>query len=119
MKKSKRITVINVLITDNPDINFDLVPEDTKEKANDLKALHDDIVEAIAEANKPPVVTLSEICKEEGKDPKTVRARTRRLYDCEDPDPDLPETLDGYGNRWTFHEDNREAVRALVLNASE
>ena len=116
MKKADIITKINTLLTDNPDLDYDEVAEDSKVKVAELKELLADVETDIAEAAKPPTVTVAEIAKANDKDPKTVRARLRRLYEAEDADPDLPQPIDGAGNRWTFHEDLRDAVTALVVN---
>lgn len=114
MKKAKLITTINVLITDNPDIDFDAVPEDTKEKAKDLKALLADVEEAVAKANAPDTIKLSDICKALDKDPKTVRARARR--DEKLDEPVLPAPIEGAKQRWTFLLEDKEAVEAFVTN---
>ena len=114
MKRKDLITTINVLITDNPDIDFDAVPEDTKEKAKDLKAMLADVKEAVEEANAPATFKLSDVCKANDKDPKTVRARFRRLD--KNDDEALPPVVEGAKQRWTFLEDQREAVEALVIN---
>ena len=113
MKKALIITKINSLIAEH-DLDFDAVPEDTKDKAKDLKALLSDVEDAVAVAIAPPTVTVAAIAKAEGKDPKTVRARLRRLYKADDIS-DLPVPLEK--GKWTFHEDDREAVEALVVNA--
>jgi hypothetical protein len=113
MKKNALITKINSTITDH-DLDFDLVAEDTKDKVATLKDLLADVEDAYAETVAPPVVRVSDLCKEHGKDPKTVRARLRRLYNAEDIS-DLPVPVEGK-QRWTFAEDAREAVEALVLN---
>lgn len=115
MKKADYIAKINAAITEH-DVDFDLVEEDTKLKVPDLKDLLSDVEDKVAEANKPPTVTVAEIAKANDIDPKTVRARLRRLYDAEDADPDLPQPLEGAGNRWTFHEDLRDALTVLVVN---
>ena len=118
MKKSAIITKINGLLETNDEIDFDLVEEDTELKVAELKDLLSDVEDAVAEATKPPVVRVSDLCKEHDKDPKTVRARLRRLYDADDADPDLPEPIEGAKQRWTFAEESREAVTALVVNES-
>lgn len=112
MTKPKMIAAINAKITEH-NLDFDLVPEDTKEKAKDLKAMMSDVEDAVAIATAPPTVTLASIAKAEGKDPKTVRSRMRRLYKADDTSH-LPQKL--VAGKWTFHIDDTEAVRALVLN---
>jgi hypothetical protein len=116
MKKADTIDAINLALTDNPDIDFDVVPEDTDMKAKELTDLLSDINDAVAEAKKPPVVKIADVCRELKVDPKTVRARLRRLYAGDDADA-LPQPLTDSGQRWTFAEDDREAVKALVANA--
>ena len=113
MKKSTLIIKINSAITDH-DLDFDLVAEDTKDKVADLRDLLADVEDAVEEATAPPTVTVAELCKEAGKDPKTVRARLRRLYNAEDIS-DLPVPVEGK-QRWTYPEDAREAVMSLITN---
>lgn len=113
MKKQTIITRINDAITEH-NLDFDLVEEDTKAKVGELKDLLADVEDAVAEATAPPVVKLSEICRAHDKDPKTVRSRFRRMYAGEDA-ADLPQPLPDSGQRWTFAEEDREAVEALVL----
>lgn len=114
MKRNDLITTINTLIADNPTIDFDPVPEDTKEKAKDLKALLADVQEAVEKANAPVTIKLSDICKALDKDPKTVRARARR--DEKLDDPVLPKPVPGAKQRWTFFLEDKEAVEAFVTN---
>lgn len=115
MKKTTIIANINSLIADNELENFDAVAEDTEMKVAELRDLLSDVEEAVAEKTAPPVVKLADICKAHDKDPKTVRARLRRLYADEDA-KDLPQPIADAGQRWTFNEEDREAVEALVLN---
>lgn len=115
MKKTDIITKINSLITEHMLEHFDAVPQDTDMKVAELRDLLTDVEVAVAEATAPPVVRLADVCKELGKDPKTVRARMRRLYADEDA-ADLPQPIADAGQRWTFAEEAREAVVALVLN---
>lgn len=112
MKKSTIISRINDAITEH-DLNFDLVEEDTKAKVAELRDLLTDVEEAVAEVTAPPVVKLADVCKELGKDPKTVRARLRRMYAGDDA-ADLPQPIADAGQRWTFPEESRDAVVALV-----
>lgn len=111
MKKADIITRINSLITEH-DLDFDAVPEDTDTKVGELKDLLSDVEDAVQSAT---TITVAEIARELGKDPKSVRSRLRRLYDGEGAE-DLPQPVKGAGNRWTFHEDDREAITALVAN---
>lgn len=114
-KKADIITNINSLITEHKLTKFDAVPEDTEMKVAELRDLLSDVEEAVAEATAPPVVKLAEVCRELGKDPKTVRARLRRVYAGEDA-ANLPQPIDDAGQRWTFREEDREAVVAMVTN---
>jgi hypothetical protein len=114
MNKSQKIERINSLIADNK-IDFDAVDPDVKMKASEVTDLLADVEEAVAELNAPPTVTVAALCKEAGKDPKTVRARLRRMYAADDTS-DLPVPVTGK-QRWTFAEDDREAVEALIANA--
>lgn len=116
MKKADYITKINAAITEHKlGKKFDAVPEDTDTGVKDLKALLSDVNDAAEAAAGPPTVTVAEIAKAHDLDPKTVRARLRRLYKDEDA-TDLPQPIDGAGQRWTFPEDQREALEALVIN---
>jgi len=115
MKKLDLINAIDAELTANPDLDFDTVPEDTDMKVKDLKDLLSDIQDAVAEAAAPPVVKIAEVCRELNIDPKTVRARLRRLYAGDDA-KDLPQPLTDAGQRWTFAEEDAEAVKALVAN---
>ncbi len=114
MKKPEIIAKINKLIADH-DLDFDAVAEDTEAKVTELRDLLSDVEAAVAEKTAPPVVKLADICKELGKDPKTVRARMRRMYAGEDA-ANLPQPIADAGQRWTFPEDAREALVALVSN---
>lgn len=113
MKKAEIIAKANTLIAEH-NLDFDLVPEDSKIKVDELKDLLADLEEAVAEATAPPTVTVAEIARELDKDPKTVRARLRRLEKAEDNS--IPPTIEGAKQRWTWNEEHREAVTALVAN---
>lgn len=113
MKKNDMIATINTLIADNADIDFDQVPEDTKMKVSDLKDLLADVEDAVAEAAQPPVVKIADLAREVERDPKTVRAQLRRMYQKDDA-ADLPQPVEGAKQRWTFHEDDREAVLEMI-----
>ena len=116
MKKADYITKINAAITEHKlGKKFDAVPEDSDMGVKDLKALLSDVNDAAEAAQGPPTVTVAELCAELELEPKTVRARLRRLYADEDA-TDLPQPIDGAGQRWTFPEDQREALTALVKN---
>ena len=115
MKKADKIIKINELITEHK-LDFDAVAEDTKMKASELTDLLADVQDAVDAATAPPTFTVSELCKEAGKDPKTVRARLRRLY-AKDDVSDLPVPVEGK-QRWTFAEGDREAVAALITDES-
>jgi hypothetical protein len=115
MKKLEIINAINDAITEH-NLDFDLVAEDTKEKVKALKDLLDDVNDAAAEAAKPPVVKLADLCKEAEKDPKTVRARFRRMYADENA-KDLPQPIADSGQRWTYNEADRDAVMSLITDA--
>ena len=115
MKKTEIISAINTLITDH-DLDFDIVAEDTKDKVATLNDLLADVQDAAAEVTGPPTITVAALCKEAGKDPKTVRARLRRLY-AKDETNDLPQPVSGK-QRWTFAEDDREAVELLIADES-
>lgn len=112
MKKSKMITKINGLIKKHK-LDFDPAVDDTS--VADLKALLSDVNDAVAEATAPPTFKLSELVAELEKDPKTIRARFRRLDN--NNDESLPPTVEGAKQRWTFLEKHRKAVTALVVNA--
>jgi hypothetical protein len=114
MKKAEIITAINTLITEH-DLDFDIVAEDSKAKVGDLKDLLADVEDAAREVAAPPVVRIADLCREAGKDPKTVRNRLRRLYSGDNA-ADLPQPLADAGQRWTFREEDREAVEALIIN---
>ena len=114
MKKSTLITKINDAITAH-DLDFDAIDEKTELKVAELKDLLSDVEDAAKEAAAPPVVRVSDLCKEHQIDPKTVRARLRRLYNADDVSS-LPVPVEGAKQRWTFAEDDRAAVEALVTN---
>lgn len=60
----------------------------------------------------PQTVTLANIARDEGANPKTVRTRFRKLYAADDTS-NLPQPVQG-GSRWTFASKDREALIALV-----
>ncbi len=62
--------------------------------------------------------TVAQLCKVEGKDPKTVRSRLRRLYDRDEAKV-LPQPVANAKQRWTFTEAQREAVAALINGNDE
>lgn len=114
MKKLTIIENINAAITEH-DLDFDIVAEDTKAKVAELKDLLADVEDAVAAATAPPVVKIADICRDAGKDPKTIRARLRRMYASDDA-ADLPQPIADSGQRWTFAEEDRDAVIALVTD---
>lgn len=76
------------------------------------------------ETKAPETVTLANIAKATGKNPKAVRARFRKLYnqDGTPRDPkrtDLPRPLKDAGSRWTFAASDRPALEALVGTVSD
>lgn len=68
-------------------------------------------------ADDPSKITIAALSRELGKDPKTVRARLRRLYD-QDADKVLPQPVEG-GQRWTFDVSKKDALLALIANDAE
>ena len=64
---------------------------------------------ALPDATK---VTLAALSRELKKDPKTVRARMRRMYD-QDTDKKLPQPVQGR-QRWTFNVADRDALITLI-----
>lgn len=77
--------------------------KNTKTAAKDAKA---------TEAKAPETVALANIARGEGKNPKAVRARFRKMYAADDTSH-LPQPVKG-GSRWTFAAKDREALVALV-----
>jgi hypothetical protein len=73
--------------------------------------------QATEEKTVSKTFSLAQMARDNGKNEKAVRARFRKLYRCENPDPKLPKTAKD-GSVWTFNETDREAVLALVLNVS-
>ena len=108
MKKAQLIKTINSLITDN-DLDFDPAAKDaTVADLNDLLA---DVEDAVAEAAGPPVVKVADLARELGKDPKTVRARLRRMYKSDDA-ADLPQPIQV--GKWVYREEDRDALTELI-----
>jgi Rieske Fe-S protein len=68
-------------------------------------------------ADDPSKITIAALSRELQKDPKTVRARLRRLYD-QDTDKVLPQPVEG-GQRWTFDVSKKDALLALIANDAE
>lgn len=68
-------------------------------------------------ADDPSKITIAALSRELKKDPKTVRARLRRLYD-QDTDKVLPQPVEG-GQRWTFDVSKKDALLALIANDAE
>lgn len=74
--------------------------------------------EATPKAPKEPKVpdatkvTLAALSRELKKDPKTVRARMRRMYD-QDTEKKLPQPVQGR-QRWTFNVVDRDALISLI-----
>jgi hypothetical protein len=60
----------------------------------------------------PATFQLATLARDNGKNPKAVRGRFRKLYAGEKAH-ELPQTVKG-GSRWTFAETDREAVTALM-----
>lgn len=56
-------------------------------------------------------VTIAELARELGRNPKVVRAKLRRVYD--DADADVPKPI---GDRWKFARDEREALIELITS---
>lgn len=57
-------------------------------------------------------ITLAALSRELKKDPKTVRARMRRMYD-QDTEKKLPQPVQGR-QRWTFNVADRDALITLI-----
>lgn len=62
-----------------------------------------------ASGDDPDVVTLADLARELGRNPKVIRAKLRRLYNGDNAE--LPTPI---GDRWTFARDAREAVLELI-----
>jgi hypothetical protein len=69
-----------------------------------------------AEVTAPSTFKLTSICEEQGKNPKAVRARFRKMYRGDNPSKDLPPTVNNDAGRsgWEFAMKYREAVATLV-----
>lgn len=61
----------------------------------------------------PTKLTIAALSRELEKDPKTVRARLRRLYD-QDTEKKLPQPIDNAAQRWTFNIADRDALVSLI-----
>lgn len=110
MKKTELIETTNALIKTH-DLDFDPATDDMK--VADLKDLMSDVQDAVP-AEEAPSFTVAALCKDAGRDPKTIRAKLRRMYakdDCE-----LPQPIEGASQRWTFDEEHRDAITALISN---
>ena len=57
-------------------------------------------------------VSVADLAREAGKNPKVVRAKLRRLYANGDTNAALPKPIDK--SRWVFDESDREAIAELV-----
>jgi len=90
------------------------LPATTKPATNALTTKPEKPAKAPKEKTAPDVnrVTLAALARELKKDPKTVRARFRRMYD-QDADKKLPQPIDSR-QRWTFNVADRDALTALI-----
>lgn len=66
-------------------------------------------------ADDPTKFTIATLSRELGKDPKTVRARLRRLYD-QDTEKKLPRPIEGR-QRWTFNVSDKDAMTKILASA--
>lgn len=66
-------------------------------------------------ADDPTKFTIAMLSRELGKDPKTVRARLRRLYD-QDTEKKLPRPIEGR-QRWTFNVSDKDAMTKILASA--
>jgi len=58
------------------------------------------------------VVTLADLARELGRNPKVIRAKLRRIYNDDELGPtDLPKPI---GDRWVFARNERDAVLELI-----
>lgn len=68
-----------------------------------------------AVADDPTKFTIAALSRELKKDPKTVRARLRRMYD-QDTEKKLPRPIEGR-QRWTFNVSDKDAMTKILASA--
>ena len=112
MNKNAMIAKINTAVADH-DLDFDKIAKDTDMTAAELKDLLADVNDAVAEATAPPTFRIADLCRDLERDPKAVRASLRRMYGKDDA-ASLPQPIADASLRWTYLEEDREAVTSLI-----